>query len=200
MNETRFWRLIKYALTIFMAVLIPVYWHSYGPLNFLWISDMGLILTTIGLWLQMPVLISMAAVGVMLTELIWCVDYFAELLFGLNVIDLSDYMFDDGYPLLLRGLSLFHVFMPIIWILYLKQYGYYTRALWYMTYLYWAMVIFTYTLTEPAANINWVFLPLFRPHWGIASNVWMILLMLVFPLGIFLPTHYVYTKLFKKVS
>lgn len=200
MKETRFWLMIKYALTIFMAVLVPVYWHHYGPLNFLWISDMGLILTTVGLWLRAPVLVSMAAVGVMLTELVWCVDYFAELLFGLNIIDLSDYMFDGGYPVLLRGLSLFHVAMPIIWILYLKQYGYHTRALRYMTFLYWAMVIFTYTLTEPAANVNWVFLPLFRPHWGVAENVWMILLMVLFPLGIFLPTHYAYTKLFKTTS
>lgn len=183
-----------------MCVLIPVYWHYYGPLNFLWLSDMGLFLTTFGLWFNMPVLISMAAVGVMLTELIWCVDYFAALFLGLNIIDLSDYMFDGGYPLLLRGLSLFHVAMPIIWVLYLIDYGYDRRAFWYMTILYWIMVIFTYTLTEPAANVNWVFLPLFKPMLGLAENVWMILLMILFPLCIFLPTHFVCMRLFKKAK
>lgn len=183
-----------------MCVLIPVYWHYYGPLNFLWLSDMGLFLTTFGLWFNMPVLISMAAVGVMLTELIWCVDYFADLFFGLNIIDLSDYMFDHGYPLVLRGLSLFHVAMPVIWIFYLIQYGYDRRAFWYMTILYWIMVIFTYTLTEPAANVNWVFLPLFKPMLGLAENVWMILLMILFPLCIFLPTHFVCMRLFKKAK
>lgn len=198
MKETIFWRLVKYVLTLFMLVLIPVYWHYYGPLNFLWLSDMGLFLTVFALWFRKPVLVSMAVVGVMAMELAWCVDYFAQLLFGITTIHLADYMFDAGYPIMLRGLSLFHIAMPIIWILYLFEYGYDRRALWYMTFLYWILVIYTYTLTEPAANVNWVFLPFFKEAWGIAPNVWMIMLMILFPLCIFLPMHYLYSKLFKK--
>lgn len=183
-----------------MSVLIPIYWHYYGPLNFLWLSDMSLFLTTLGLWLHMPIMISMAVVGVMVMELIWCVDYFVQLLAGYNIIDLSDYMFDSSYPMMLRGLSLFHVAMPVIWILYLMHYGYDKRAVWYMTFLYWVIMIYTYTLTKPVANVNWVYLSTIKPMLGIASNVWLLLIMILFPLCIFWPTHYICIKLFKKAS
>ena len=39
---------LKVAYTAFMAVLIPVYWHYYGPTNFLYFCDVALILTLIG--------------------------------------------------------------------------------------------------------------------------------------------------------
>ena len=43
---------VKVAGTAFLAVLVPVYWHSYGPTNFLWFCDAALILTVAGLWLE----------------------------------------------------------------------------------------------------------------------------------------------------
>lgn len=200
MKETRVWRAVKYLLTIFMIVLVPVYWRHYGPLNFLWLSDIGLFLTTFGLWLHKPILVSMAVVGVMAMELAWCVDYFLQLFFVIQTIHLADYMFDRGYPLMLRGLSLFHVAMPIIWILYLIHYGYDRRAFWYTTFLYWVLMIYTYTLTDPAANVNWVYLPVWKPDWGLSTNGWLILLVVLFPLCVFLPTHYMCTKFFRSYS
>lgn len=198
MKKTLFWQLIKYLLIVFTLILIPVYWRNYGPLNFLWISDMGLFLTVLGLIFHESLLVSMAIVGAMVTELVWCIDYFAELLFGINIINLSDYMFDTNYSVGLRGLSLFHVAMPIIWFLYLIDYGYNRRAFWYMTFLYWIMILATYLCTEPAANINWVFLPLIKPELGIPLKVWVVILMIFFPLCIFLPTHYVCSRFFRK--
>ncbi|GMU19149.1 MAG: hypothetical protein AMXMBFR12_03410 [Candidatus Babeliales bacterium] len=199
MKEVLFWRLIKYLLIIFTLILIPVYWRNYGPLNFLWISDIGLFLTVLGLLFRESLLVSMAIVGAMVTELVWCVDYFGELFFGINIIDLSDYMFDANYSFGLRGLSLFHVAMPIIWFLYLIDYGYERRAFWYMTLLYWIMILITYLFTQPVANVNWVFLPLLKPAMGIHPDLWVLLLMIFFPICIFLPTHYVCSRFFKKI-
>src|ERR1039458_8042640 len=38
----------KVAGTAFLAVLVPVYLHTYGPTNFLWFCDAALILTVAG--------------------------------------------------------------------------------------------------------------------------------------------------------
>jgi len=39
----------KVAGTAFLAVLVPIYWHTYGPTNFLWFCDAALILTVAGM-------------------------------------------------------------------------------------------------------------------------------------------------------
>lgn len=188
---------LKYFLTIFVIILIPVYWHYYGPQNFLWLSDIGLLLTVLSLWLHMPLLISIAVVGVLITELIWNIDFFVDLLIGVNIIDLSDYMFDSQYPLMLRGISLFHVFAPIIWIWYLARYGYDKRAFWYTTVGYWMILLVTYFCTDPAKNINWVFLPQTYPMPLMLNQIgWLIILFIGFPLLIFLPTHYFCMRMF----
>ncbi len=41
-----------FAGTAFLAVLVPVYWHSYGPTNCLWFCEAALILTVAGMWLE----------------------------------------------------------------------------------------------------------------------------------------------------
>ncbi len=197
-NSELFWSILKRFLVIYLAVLIPVYWCHYGPQNFLWLSDFGLFLTTIGLWLNSGLLISMAAVGVMAVELAWNVDYFIDIFFKVNLIHLSDYMFDCSYPVLLRGLSLFHVFTPIIWVLYLMQYGYNRRAIYYFTALYWASLIFIYFFTDPKENISWVFWSQVYSVNYISEPMWVVTLFICFPLLIFFPTHYIFTKLFKK--
>ena len=106
-------RWIKLAYTAFMAVLIPVYWSQYGPTNFLYFCDMALILTLIGLWTEKPVFISLAAVGILLPQVLWCVDFVFGI-FGHQLTGMTTYMFDDTRPMFLRGLSLFHAWLPFL--------------------------------------------------------------------------------------
>lgn len=193
--------LLKYLLTAFTIILVPVYIHYYGLQNFLWLSDIGLFLTIIGLWWQRTLFISMATVCVFVTESIWNIDFFAELLLRVNLITLSDYMFDNSYSLFLRSLSLFHVVLPVVWIWYLMKCGYDRRAFKYGTMLYWVILICTYIGTDSATNINWVFLP--QVHslpLSIHPLVWVIMLAIGFPLCIFLPTHLICKAIFKKSS
>jgi hypothetical protein len=35
---------IKLFITLFLCVLVPVYWRNFGPANFLWGSDIALFL------------------------------------------------------------------------------------------------------------------------------------------------------------
>ena len=42
-NRVPLW--LKLAYTLFVAVLVPVYWHHYTPLNFLYFCDVALLMT-----------------------------------------------------------------------------------------------------------------------------------------------------------
>ena len=102
----------KVAITVFLAVLVPVYLHTYGPTNFLWFCDAALILTVTGMWLESPLLISMCAVGILLPQCLWLADFGVNLL-GFHFLNLTSYMFDPHLPLFTRGLSLFHGWLPL---------------------------------------------------------------------------------------
>jgi hypothetical protein len=183
------WTSIMYALTFFTVILVPIYWHYYGLFNFLWLSDIGLFLTVIALWADSTLIMSMAAVGVIAVELIWSIDFFVELIFQKQTLSIASYMFDDKYPWWLRALSLFHLVTPMIWISYLHEHSYDPRALGYFTLLYWCVLIIVYTYTMTKENINWVFVPAKYNLTVISERSWFIILFILFPLLVFVPTH-----------
>src|SRR5262245_7864723 len=82
---------LKLAYSAFMAVLIPVYWYYYGPTNFLYFCDVALIITLVGIWIESPLLISMCAVGILLPQLVWVVDFVGNF-FGFSLLGTTDYM------------------------------------------------------------------------------------------------------------
>ena len=113
----------RIAVTVFLAILVPVYLHTYGPTNFLWFCDAALVLTTIGMWLESPLLISMCAVGILLPQAIWLADYAGNLL-SYHGLGLTSYMFDSRLSRFTRALSLFHVWLPLLLIWLLFRVGY----------------------------------------------------------------------------
>ncbi len=76
-----------------MAVLIPVYWHYYGPTNFLYFCDITLILTLIAIWPENALLVSMGCVGVLVPQAFWVFDFLINLA-GYSLTGMTDYMFD----------------------------------------------------------------------------------------------------------
>lgn len=191
------WNGFKYFLTIFIIIQVPIYWHYYGFENFLWLSDIGLFLTAIALWDKSRKIMSFAAVGIFVVEFVWAIDFFVDLFLNINLIDLSDYMFDTKYPLFLRLISLFHILTPSMWILYLREFGYYKKAVYYFVIFYWINITLVYFFTTPSENINWVFVPTVHKWSSISQEIWVILLMVLYPALIVLPTHYIFKKLFK---
>src|SRR5687767_14220555 len=75
---------LKWTYTAFLAVLVPVYWANYGPTNFLYFCDVALLLGLLAVWTEKPIFASMAAVGILVPQLLWCLDFVTEL-FGLNL-------------------------------------------------------------------------------------------------------------------
>jgi hypothetical protein len=180
---------IKVAYTLMVAVIVPVYLAYYGPANFLWFSDVALVVTGVALWLESPLLVSMMTVGVLLPELLWNVSLFTRLLTGIRVSGLSDYMFDTRIPKWIRALSLFHMVLPVLMLWMVHRLGYDPRALPAQTALAWVILPLTYAVTKPEDNINWVYGPGARPQRQVSPPLYLAFVLIFFPLIVYLPTH-----------
>lgn len=191
-----FW--LKLTYTLFAVGILVVYWFRYGPGNFLWFSDIALILTIPALWLESGLLAGMMAVSLLLPEALWNVSFFGRLLTGVRISGLTDYMFERQRPLVLRVLSLFHVPLPVLVLWLVWKLGYEPRSLPLMTVLAWIVLPLTYALTDPRKNVNWVHGPggegtrqtRFHPL------TYLGLLMVGFPVIVYLPTHFLLLALF----
>jgi hypothetical protein len=197
---------LKAAFTLFMCVMVPFYWRSYGPTNFLYLCDVAMFFTLAALWLESPLLASMPTVGILVPQMIWVID-FALGSFGVHFLGLTDYMFDNDLPLFTRALSSFHGWLPflLLWMTY--RLGYARRALPAWTILTWALLLVCYFLmpAPPApaddrnrpVNINYVYgfgdkqAQTWLPE-GLYFALWMVAL----PVAAFLPAHLFLRKLF----
>lgn len=199
---------VKLAYTAFMAVLIPIYLHYYGPTNFLYICDVSLLLTLIAIWPEKSLLISMACVGILVPQTAWVVDLLANLA-GVSLTGVTDYMFDASHSLFLRLLSLYHAWLPFLLVYLIWRVGFDRRAFWTWTVLFWVLMPVCFFLMPPPSpnagltpvNINYV--------WGPRDNaaqtwvppyVWLAGLMFGLPLFVFAPTQWALRRLAPKAA
>lgn len=188
---------VKVLYTAFVCVLVPSYWSYYGPANFLWFSDIALLATVPALWREDRFLASMQAVSVCMLELVWVVDFLIRLTTGVQVVGISSYMFDPARPLFIRGLSLFHLVLPFLLFWLVWRVGYDRRAWLAQTVLAWVVLPVCYFFTAPADNTNWVFGPGNEPQTRMPSGLYLILVMALFPLAVYLPSHLALRKIFQ---
>jgi hypothetical protein len=196
--ENRLPLLFKLAYTAFMAVLIPVYWHYYGPTNFLYFCDVTLVITLVAVWIESPLLVSMCAVGILLPQVYWCIDFIANA-FGVSLTGMTNYLFNPNSWWFLRGLSLFHGWIPFLLVYLVWKLGYDKRGLPAWTVVAWALILICFFFMprprpDPGltpVNINYV--------WGmndaaaqtwVHPYVWIAGLMIGLPLIVFVPTHF----------
>jgi hypothetical protein len=104
-------------------------------------------------------------------------------------------MFDPTIDLFLRSLSLFHVVLPPLLLFMLHRLGYDGRALPLQTGLAWVVLPASYPVSDPEANINWVFGPSGVQTW-MPESLYLLTLMAGFPLLVYLPTHFVLGRVF----
>jgi hypothetical protein len=187
---------LKIGYTVFVALLVPIYAKRWGWGNFLWFSDVALLLMVPALWLESSLLVSMMAVGVLIPETFWNISFFLRLLTGIKFGGLTDYMFSAEKPIWLRALSLFHVFLPVIMIWMISRLGYDPVALWAQTGLGWIVLLFSYLLTDPKENVNWVYGPGNEPQKRLHPLAYLGLVMVFFPVVIYLPTHFLLKWIF----
>jgi hypothetical protein len=195
---------VKVAYSAFMAVLIPYYYHSYGPSNFLWFCDVALIVTLIGMWKESKFLISTQAVAIVFPQCLWCIDFFFNMAFHRPMVGLATYMFDPNISLFVRGLSLFHGWLPFLLVWLVSRMGYDRNAWKAQIGICWA-VLLTVFLTLPgpstlAGNVDKVF------GWGENAQTvmhpvaWLGIVLLAYPLLVYVPSHLVFSRVFADKS
>lgn len=191
-------RWLVLAWTALVAVIVPVYWVSAGPQNFLWFCDIALFLTLYGLWFNSPLPISMAAVSVLAIELVWAADLAVSLLSLGGYRGLTAYVFDPDIALGVRILSVvFHLALLAVLPYLLHRMGYAPRALRWQCGLTWLVLPLSRLASTPEQNLNWT--------WGLGRTAqdwipawaWVLLLMAFVPVGILLPTHWALRRLFR---
>ncbi len=196
---------LKVAYTAFMAVLIPVYWYHYGPTNFLYFCDVALLLTLLAMWKENALLTSLAAVGILVPQALWCLDFAVELCGG-TLTGMTSYMFDENRSLFLRGLSLFHGWLPFLLFYLVKRLGYDRRALLGWTFICVVLCLIAFFLLPPAGaqladsnlprNVNYVFgMDDAKPQDWLSPGSYLVAWISVLIGIVFVPTHLALRKL-----
>jgi hypothetical protein len=146
----------KLAYSAFVLYVMAVWWKNYGWTNFLWFSDIAFIGAVPAMWLESAAMASVLTVAVLLPELLWNVDYLLRLVLRRRITGLTDYMFEPERPLLLRGLSLFHVPLPLVLLWLVAAYGYDASVGLTGAVILAAIVLpWSRFVSTPDKNINW---------------------------------------------
>ena len=191
---------MRVLFTVLVVVVVPVYLVKYGPANFLWFSDIGLLGICAVLWLEQRLLGSMMALAVLLPETLWLVSFVTGAIAReRGVTTLAAYMFDARISFFMRALSgAFHLALVpgALWLLY--YYGYDERAFAAQTMLAWVVLPATLWLAPPEKNINWVRGIGHPPRLRLPLPLHFGLVMLAYPLLIYLPTHLLLVRIFDR--
>jgi hypothetical protein len=202
---------VKVAYTAFVAIVVPSYWVTYSPWNFLYFCDIALLVTAVAIWIESPLLVSMQAVAITMPQLLWVVDFLCRLIAGVDITGVTSYMLDSSIPLFLRALSLFHGWLPFFLLWLLARLGYDRRALGLQSVVAIMVFLISYlfapapppSASHPnwAVNLNYVYgLDDKHPQTLMAPWLWLLLIMAVTVIVLYLPTHFVLRRCFKAPS
>lgn len=200
---------IKLIYTAFVAVLVPLYWITYGPWNFLYFCDIALLATAVALWIESPLLVSMQAVAILAPQMLWVADLLVRVVAGVEITGVTAYMLDAGIPLYLRSLSLFHGWLPFFLLWLLSRLGYDRRALAIQSATAIVVLLISYLLapapppsaSDPnrAVNINYVYgFTDKHPQTLMAPWLWVASVMALNIVVFYIPTHFVLRRVFAK--
>ena len=99
-----------------------------------------------------------------------------------------------------RVLSLFHVFIPVLLIWATTRLGYDRRGYYFQTALTWLVIPITYLLAPAERNINWVHEPFGKPQHVLDPTLYVGVLMVAYPLLVYLPSHLFANAVFRRAS
>jgi hypothetical protein len=201
---------VKVAYFAFVALVVPFYWVTYSPWNFLYFCDIALLVTAVAIWIESPLLVSMQALAITVLQLIWVADFLCRLIAGVHITGVTAYMLDSSIPVFLRALSLFHGWLPFFLLWLVSRLGYDRRALGAQSVVAIVVLLISYLVAPApppsadhpnwAVNINYVYgLDDKHPQTMMSPRLWLLFLMAV-AVAIYLPTHFVLRRLFKAPS
>lgn len=146
-----------------LAVYLPTYQTAYGARNFLFLCNIGVILTAAGLIARNRLLLSSQAVAAPVIALAWTLDVGWKLATGDFLYGATAYMWDPAFPLFARLLSLYHIAWPLLLWWMLRRVGYDPRG-WPLQAGIAALAMIAGRWLAPATeNINFAWTD---PFWG----------------------------------
>jgi hypothetical protein len=202
---------VKLSYSAFVAILVPFYWATYGPWNFLYFCDVALLVTVAAIWMESPLLVSMQAVAIVTPQMLWVLDLLCRVVAGMEITGVTAYMLNESIPLYLRGLSLFHGWLPFFLLWLLSRLGYDRRALVIQSAAAVVIVLVSYLFApappppagDPnrAVNINYVYgLTDDQAQTLMAPWLWVTSLIAVNIIAFYVPTHFVLRRLFAAIA
>ena len=202
---------VKVAYSVFVAVVVPCYWVTYSPWNFLYFCDIALLVTAVAIWIESPLLVSMQAVAIVAPQMLWVVDFLCRLVAGVHITGVTAYMLDSTIPLFLRALSLFHGWLPFVLLWLLSRLGYDRRAFGIQSVAAIVVLLISYifapapppSASNPnwAVNINYVYgFDDKHPQTLMSHWLWLLCLMVINVIVLYLPTHFVLRRFFAAPS
>lgn len=202
-HRVPFW--LKIIYSGFLAIMIPAYWINYGPTNFLYFCDIALLFTLFGIWKEDALFISMPTVGILLPQVLWCIDFAVQLAGG-KLTGMTGYMFNSESSLFLRGLSLFHGWLPFLLFYLVRKLGYDRRALLGWTIVCVLLCLTAYLFLPPAGavlansqlprNVNYVFgMDDAKPQTLLPAPVYLVAWIVALTTLVFVPTHILLNKI-----
>jgi hypothetical protein len=186
---------LRWAALAWLVIWFPAYWHTWGAANFLYLCDIAVILTCLGVWTNSALLISSQAVGSLLVDAAWALDAGWRLILGHGLTGKTEYLFDPHYPLWIRLLTLFHLVMPALVLWTVSRTGYDRRG-WSLQSAIALGAFIAARFTSPAENINFAFTdPFFHWAWG-PPPVHVAVSVLFMMFAVYLPTHLLLKRVF----
>jgi hypothetical protein len=189
---------LKWALTFFVLLFVATHAWFGNSVNFLWLCDTALFGALVALWSGNRLVASMSLLAVLLADGVgWTFDFLVAAVTGWHPLGATLYMFDPHVPALVRGLSLFHLWLPGLLLWMVSRLGYDRRALRAQTLLTWVLLPVSYAVTTPERNLNWV-LGFGHVQTAVPAGLYLLGEMAVFPLVFYLPVHLVLRRLWSR--
>ncbi len=186
----------RIAFSVWMLFWAPVILWTYGPQNFLWLCNLAQFLMLYALWTGNRLLLASQAGMMVAVGIGWSMDYIVALFLSDSITGFTSYMFNPEIPLLARATSLYHVFLPpfVLWLC--LRMGYDRRGWIVQCFIGGVALLASRLMTEPDRNVNWVFAFFDAEPW-VAAPVYVALLVVLYPLLLYLPGHFIVRGLLK---
>jgi hypothetical protein len=181
---------------LWLLVYLPTYQVVYGTLNFLFLCNVGVILTAVGLIVRNRLLLSSQAVAAPVIALAWAIDAGWKLVSGEFLFGATAYMWDPSYPWFARLLSLYHLGWPLLLWWLLRRVDYDPRGWWLQTMIA-ALAMLAGRLLVPAAdNVNFAWTDPFFGHQLGPAPVHLVICWGLLSVLAYGPTHWLLKRLF----
>jgi len=189
---------LRWCALVWMLVWLPAYVHTWGWANLLHLCDVAVFLSAAGVWLGNRLLLSSQALGCIAPGIFWLVDVGGRLATGRFPLGGTAYMFDPRYPLGVRLLPTFHLFLPLLLLYAVRKVGYDRRAFALQSGIAASLLIVSRFLSADL-NVNYAYRdPLWHHAWAPAPlHVFLILLAILG--AIYLPTHIILRLVWSKI-